>query len=100
MEAGTEIIKVEPHPASWAALNAQLAQETAARKLAEALHEKKHAELELARKRIVRLEALVLGVHLEQGEDGTDLDIACMELEAEGQRIHGCIGKECLGGDF
>lgn len=47
-----------PHPASWRALKLQLAQETAARELAEALHEKKARQLEEALARIARLEEL------------------------------------------
>lgn len=120
---------IAPHPSSWRALVEQLEQETAGRKLAEALLEKARKELEEeqkariyhesmaglwsrelegSRKRIVRLEALILGLHLEQGDEGTGLDTACMELEWEGQRIHGCAdsgicdanpGSEPLHGD-
>jgi len=50
-------------------------------------------ELEAARKRIARLEALILGLHLEQDDEGTGPDTARLELEWEGQRIHGCAGS-------
>lgn len=75
----------------------KLRQETMARKLAEQLHKVKHEALELARKRIARIEALVVGVHLSRGDD---LDGVCILLDEEGQRIHGCIGKECDGGNL
>lgn len=78
-----------PHPASRAALAQRLQQETAARELAEALHAKKAAQLEEATKRIGRLEALIVGVHLSRGEE---LDGACILLDEEGQKIHGCAG--------
>lgn len=108
MEAEAKVIEAEvsgtgsnsslpPHPASWRAMELKLKQETAARKLAEALHERKHEALEVARKRIARLEALVVGVHLSRGEE---LDDACILLDKEGQRIHGCIEKECDGGNL
>lgn len=97
-----------PHPSSWRALQEQLEQETAGRKLAEALLEKVRGELEAMTRESLRLKALILGLHLEQGDEGTGLDTACMELEWEGQRIHGCAdsgicdanpGSEPLHGD-
>lgn len=87
-----EAAQERPHPASWAALKARLAQETAARELAEALHAKKAQQLEEALKRITRLEALILGAHLSRGEE---LDGACILLDEEGQRLHGCAGGTC-----
>lgn len=83
-----------PHPASRAALAQRLQQETAARELAEALHAKKAAQLEEATKRIGRLEALIVGVHLSRGEE---LDGACILLDEEAQKIHGCSGGVCPG---
>lgn len=84
------------HPVSRRALEEQLEQETAARELAEALHAKKAAELEAMTRESLRLKALILGVHLSQVDvEGVALDDACLELEREGQRIHGCAGGAC-----
>ena len=81
-----------PHPSSWRALQEQLEQETAGRKLAEALLEKVRGELEAMTRESLRLKALILGVHLSHGEE---LDGACILLDEEGQRIHGCQGGPC-----
>lgn len=87
-----EDTRVPPHPSSWAALKLTLAQETAARELAEALHAKKAAELETMTRESLRLKALILGVHLSHGDE---LDGACILLDEEGQKIHGCAGGVC-----
>lgn len=84
-----------PHPASWRALNAKLAQETAARELAEALHTKKAQQLDLLVGELLRLKGLIVGLHLEQGPDDPGFVTARMELEREAQRIHGCDGGAC-----
>lgn len=87
-----DVAQESPHPASWRALKLQLAQETAARELAEALHAKKGQELEAMIGESLRLKALILGVHISHGDE---LDGACILLDEEGQRIHGCAGGVC-----
>lgn len=98
MEAAQE----PPHPASWAALQAQLVEERKKRIFAEEELQTAQEERRMKDRQLMmvigdrlRLRTLILELHLEQGEEDPGFVTARMEIEREGQKIHGCHGGAC-----